>query len=62
MNSFIAEGFNADPDTGKAVFAGALAIDGAGNWMTINQLAASHGYPQYPYLNEASVPLSPASC
>ena len=60
VNSFIAEGFNADPVTGKAVFEGALAIDGTGNWMAINQLAASHGYRQYPYLNEAGVPLSPA--
>jgi hypothetical protein len=60
VNSFIAEGFNADPATGKAVFAGALAIDGSGNWMTLNQLAASHGFKQYPYLNKAGVPLLPA--
>ena len=59
VNSFIAEGFNADPATGRAVFGGALAIDGAGDWMTINQLAAAHGYRQYPYLNEAGAPLLP---
>jgi hypothetical protein len=60
VNSFIAEGFNAEPATGNAVFEGALAIDGAGDWMTINQLAASHSYRQYPYLNEAGAPLLPA--
>ena len=60
VNSFIAEGFNADPATGKAVFEGALAIDGTGNWMAINRLAAAHGYKQYPYLNEAGAPLLPA--
>lgn len=59
VNTLIAEGFNADPATGKAVFQGALAIDGTGNWMRLNQLAAQHGYSQYPYLHEAGVPLLP---
>jgi len=59
VNSFIAEGFNADPASGAAVFKGALAIDGTGNWMTLNGLAQSHGYKQYPYLNELGAPLAP---
>ena len=55
VNSFIAEGFTADPATGKAVPAGLpWPSTCAGGWMTINQLAARHGYPQYPYLNEAA--------
>jgi hypothetical protein len=59
VNAFIAEGFNTDPTTGHAVFGGALAIDGAGNWMTINQLASQHKLAQYPYLNEQARPLTP---
>jgi hypothetical protein len=59
VNTFIAEGFNEDPATGHAVFNGAFAIDGTGNWMTINQLANRYGYKQYPYLNEAGEPLTP---
>ena len=59
INAFIAEGFNADPAAGGPVFNGAIAIDGTGNWIAINQLGAKAGFPQYPYPNEASHPLRP---
>lgn len=59
INAFIAEGFNTDPATGGPVFGGAIAIDGTGNWLAINQLGAKAGFPQYPYPNEASHPLRP---
>ena len=59
VNAFIAEGFNADPAGGAPVFNGAIAIDGTGNWIAINQLGAKAGFPQYPYPNEASHPLRP---
>jgi len=59
VNAFIAEGFNADPAGGGPVFNGAIAIDGTGNWIAINQLGAKAGFPQYPYPNEASHPLRP---
>ena len=59
INAFIAEGFNVDPASGGPVFNGAIAIDGTGNWIAINQLGAKAGFPQYPYPNEASHPLRP---
>jgi hypothetical protein len=59
VDSFIAEGFNADPSTGGPVFGGALAIDGTGNWMAINQLAQRAGFAQSPYLNARGAPLTP---
>ncbi|HZZ87340.1 MAG TPA: alpha/beta hydrolase domain-containing protein, partial [Caulobacteraceae bacterium] len=59
VDSFIAEGFNVDPRSGGPVFAGAIAIDGTGNWLAINQLGAKDGFPQAPYPNEASHPLTP---
>jgi hypothetical protein len=59
INAFIAEGFNIDPAGGGPVFNGALAIDGTGNWLAINQLGAKAGFPQAPYPNEAGRPLRP---
>jgi hypothetical protein len=59
VDAFVAEGFNADPRTGGPVFGGAVAIDGTGNWLAINQLAAKAGFAQYPYPNRASRPLTP---
>jgi hypothetical protein len=59
VNDFIAEGFNADPLTKKRVFAGAIAIDGAGNWLALNQLAANAGAPEQPYLLPNGAPLAP---
>jgi hypothetical protein len=50
LNTFIAEGFNADPVTGRGVFGGAIAVDGTGHWLAINQLGAAAGAPQVPYL------------
>ena len=58
VNTFIAEGFNADPVTGKRVFAGALAIDGTGNWLALNRLAAAHHAAEAPYFAPNAVPLS----
>lgn len=58
MNSFIAEGFNSDPAMGKPIFAGALAIDGTGNWLALNQLAAAHHAAEAPYFAPDAVPLT----
>lgn len=60
VNTFIAEGFNADPVDGRAVFAGAIAVDGAGNWMALNQLAAANGSDEHPYVVPNGKPLDPA--
>ena len=57
VNTFIAEGFNADPVTGKRVFAGALAIDGTGNWLALNRLAAAHHAAEAPYFAPDQTPL-----
>ena len=57
VNTFIAEGFNADPGTGKAVFAGVLAIDGTGNWLALNRLAAAHHADEAPYFAPDQTPL-----
>jgi Alpha/beta hydrolase domain len=59
VDTFIAEGFNADPARGTAIYGGAIAIDGTGNWMSLNRLAQQNGFPQYPYVNEAAHPLVP---
>lgn len=58
VNDFIAEGFNMDPATGKRVFAGAIAIDGTGNWLALNQLAAAHHATEAPYFAPGAIPLS----
>ena len=60
VNDFIAEGFNADPVTKRAVFDAALAIDGTGNWLAINQLGARYAYAQTPYLVPNGIPLHAA--
>jgi hypothetical protein len=57
INTFIAEGFNADPLDGKAVFDGAIAVDGTGNWIALNQLAAENGSDEYPYVVANGKPL-----
>ena len=59
VNTFIAEGFDAEPVSGKRVFQGALAIDGTGNWLALNQLAAAHHAAQAPYFAPNAAPLSP---
>jgi hypothetical protein len=60
INTFIAEGFNADPETGRAVFDGALAVDGVGAWLALNQLAADYHSAQFPYVVPDAKPLLPA--
>ena len=61
VNTFIAEGFNVDPVTGKGVFDGAIAIDGAGGWLAINNIAAQRGVTkQTPYVEPNGRPLSKA--
>jgi hypothetical protein len=60
INTFIAEGFNADPQSGRAVFDGALAVDGVGAWLALNQLAAQNGSNEYPYVLPNAKPLAPA--
>jgi hypothetical protein len=61
VNTFIAEGFNADPVDGRAVFDGAIAVDGTGNWMAINQLAAEYGPEENPYVVPNGRPLDAAA-
>jgi hypothetical protein len=60
VNTFIAEGFNADPQTGHAVFDGAIAVDGTGNWIALNQLAAENGSQELPYVLPNGKPLDAA--
>ncbi len=55
VTTFVAEGFNVDPRSGRGVFAAALAVSGTGNWLAINQLAGEE--EQRPYLLENGVPL-----
>ena len=56
VNTFVAEGFNADPRTRGPVYDAALAVDGTGNRLAINQLAGSA--PQTPYVLQDGVPLT----
>lgn len=57
INTFIAEGFNADPLDGKPVFDGAIAVDGTGNWIALNQLAAENGSDEFAYVVPNAKPL-----
>ena len=57
IDTFIAEGFNADPADGRAVFDGAIAVDGTGNWLALNQLAAANGSAEFPYVMPNGKPL-----
>lgn len=58
VNSFIAEGFNVEPATGKAIFQGALSVDGIGHWMALNNYAAKFNEPQHPYIKPDAPPLT----
>jgi hypothetical protein len=58
VDTFIAEGFNADPSSGRRVFDGALAIDGTGNWLALNRLAAAHHAAEAPYFAPNAEPLT----
>jgi len=51
VETFVAEGFNDFPQNHEAVYQGAIALDGTGNWLAINQLAKAHHTPQQPYLD-----------
>ena len=57
IDTFIAEGFNADPGDGGAVFQGAIAVDGTGNWLALNELAAVAGVKEFPYVVPDGKPL-----
>jgi hypothetical protein len=57
VNTFVAEGFNADPVSGKRIFDGAIAIDGLGNWLAINQIAFERGAAMNPYVDPDGRPL-----
>ncbi|HEV2521610.1 MAG TPA: alpha/beta hydrolase domain-containing protein [Candidatus Acidoferrales bacterium] len=58
IDTFLAEGFNADPVDGGAVFQGAIAVDGTGNWLALNELAAHADSKQFPYVVPDGKPLS----
>lgn len=60
VNDFIAEGFNVEPIIGKAIFQGAISVDGLGHWMALNNLAAKHNVPQRPYIAPDEKPLPKA--
>jgi hypothetical protein len=59
VNTFIAEGFNAEPVTFKRVFDAAIAVDGAGNWLAINQTAVARNVVvETPYVDPNGVPFA----
>ena len=58
VGTFIAEGFNADPAGGGRVFDGAIAIDGTGNWLALNRLAAARHATEAPYFAPDARPLT----
>jgi hypothetical protein len=58
VNSFIAEGFNVDPDTGRGVYPGAFTRNGNGVVLAINGFAGEH--EQFPYARADLAPLMPA--
>jgi hypothetical protein len=60
VNDFFAEGFNVEPISGKAIFQGAISVDGLGHWMALNKLAAEHNLPQSPYIGPNEKPLQKA--
>lgn len=57
VNTLIAEGFNVDPASGKGVFDAAVAVDGIGYWLAINQLGAKTGAAQTPYIIPDGLPM-----
>ncbi len=60
VNAFIAEGFNIEPISGKAIFQGAISVDGLGHWMALNNLAAANNVAQRPYIAPDTKPLQRA--
>ena len=57
VNSFVAEGFNADPETGHGVYEGAFTRNGNGVVLAINGFQAEHD--QFPYARASLAPLLP---
>lgn len=57
IDTYLAEGFNADPSDGGVVYQGAIAVDGTGNWIAINELAAEAGVKEFPYVVPDGRPL-----
>ena len=57
VNSFVAEGFNADPKTGRSVYQGAFTRNGNGVVLAINGFATQH--EQFPYARADLAPLTP---
>jgi len=57
VNTFLAEGFNADPATGGGVYQGAFTRNGNGVVLAINRFAA--GDRQFPYARNDLAPLTP---
>jgi hypothetical protein len=57
IDTFLAEGFNTDPGDGGVVYQGAIAVDGTGNWLALNELAAQAGSKQFPYVVPDGKPL-----
>ena len=51
VETFVAEGFNEFPQNHEAVYSGAIAMDGTGNWLALNQLAKANHTPQQPYVD-----------
>jgi Alpha/beta hydrolase domain len=57
IDTFLAEGFNTDPSDGGAVYQGAIAVDGTGNWLALNELADQAGVKEFPYVVPDGKPL-----
>jgi hypothetical protein len=58
VNTFIAEGFNVEPNTGEGIFHGAISVNGVGNWMALNNLANAFNAEQHPYIVPDAKPLA----
>jgi hypothetical protein len=58
VNSFIAEGFNVDPETGRGVYQGAFTRNDNGVVLAINGFAGER--EQFPYARADLAPLTPA--
>jgi Alpha/beta hydrolase domain len=57
VNTFIAEGFNADPESGQAIYQGAFTRNGNGVVLAINGFAPDGR--QFPYARNDLAPLAP---
>ena len=57
MNTFLAEGFNADPETGRGVYQGVFTRNGNGVVLAINRFNADGA--QFPYARNDLSPLTP---